>query len=305
MFLKQVKKSLFCKKMFFYITISVCRLITCLPYKCIFFLGRRIGEIAYLIFRKERKVATINVDLCLKHLSRKERHKVVRESFISLGIGIMENAICWLVNIRQLPQLVIEGEEYLKREINMGNGIILLGVHQSSFELIAQIFNHSYPICVVYKERTDPFINNRILEFRERGGAELIPSWNVKKMLKTLRERKILWMVADQAPKKKRHTVFSPFFGTSTATYTSIASLATLSNSTILPISCYREQENNTYRLKIYPKIESISNLDKEKNALKINKAFERIIMSAPEQYAWMYKKFKITKDGNKNIYDR
>ncbi len=293
------------KTIIFYIILSLCWLITRFPYKCIFYLGKGIGYIGYIFLKKTRKIATININLCFHNFSQKEKNKLIKGSFISLGIGIMENMIAWLVRIEKLPNLEVEGEEYLQKEIAMGNGIILLGAHQSSFELVAQIFQCVYPLHVVYKERINSLINKTILRFRESNGAILIPSYNIKEMLQVLRAKKILWVVADQAPKKKRHTVFAPFFGINTSSYTSISTLSKLSNAAVFPVSCYRTEKNNSYCLKIYPKLNQFPSLTKEKDALKTNQAFEKIIMSSPEQYLWLYKKFKVTEDGSKNVYDQ
>lgn len=292
------------KTIAFYLILFLCWLITRVPYKCIFFLGKIVGLMGYMFSKKVKKVVAININLCLRNFSQQEKNKLIKQSFVYFGLGVMESMISWLVRIEKLPKLKIEGEEHLQKEISLRNGIILLGVHQSSFELVAQVLHCKYPLHGVYKKRTNSLIDATILKFRERNKGKSIPSCNTKDMLRVLKEKKILWIVADQAPKKKRHTVFVDFFGIKTASYTSVSTLSQLGNAVVLPVSCFRTEKNNDLCLKIYPKLEDFPCLVKEKDALKINKAFEEIIMSAPEQYLWMYKKFKVTEDGSKNIYD-
>ena len=96
-----------------------------------------------------------------------------------------------------------------------------------------------------------------------------------------------------------------PFFGIDTASSTATSTLAKLTNASVFPVSPARTKDIYNYELTFYPKIENFPSGSLEEDATRINKIYEKIILSNPEQYIWQYKKFKNTPDGSINIYDQ
>ncbi len=297
-------KSINIKSTIFYCILGIFWLITRLPYSMVLLLGKILGYIGYLCMPKARIISKLNLDVCLPSLPEKERQKLVKTSFLSIGMGIMETMVAWLVADKNLPTISkLEGYEEFKKCIDSQEGIIMLGVHQASAELAGRLFRLTHAYSAVYQKISDATLDRLVLGQRSKVYSNVIANSNVRKMVKLLKAGETIWFAPDQAP-NKRHRVFVPFFNQNTATSTSTSTLAKLGNAAVFPVSCYRDK-NNSYYLTIHPRLKNFPSDSPEQDALVINQILEKIITKNPEQHLWQYKRFKVTEDGSAHIYDK
>jgi KDO2-lipid IV(A) lauroyltransferase len=57
--------------------------------------GQLLGLLSYYLARNRRRVCEINLRLCFPKLSNAEHKQLVKKTFISNGIGLIEVAIAW------------------------------------------------------------------------------------------------------------------------------------------------------------------------------------------------------------------
>ncbi|RYG09216.1 MAG: lysophospholipid acyltransferase family protein, partial [Burkholderiales bacterium] len=72
--------------------------------------------------------------------------------------------------------------------------------------------------------------------------------------------------------------------------------LAMQSGATLLPVSCERLPRGRGYRLRIWPPLEGVGDVDKSdmlRAVTRINQAIEAIVLSQPGQYLWAYARYK------------
>ena len=94
--------------------LSLTRLIVLLPYPFIVKIGEFMGHVLYLLPSSRSKIALKNIQLCFPHLSSKEQTRLLKQHFISLGIGFIEVGIARWKSTRKLKQIVkIQGLENL------------------------------------------------------------------------------------------------------------------------------------------------------------------------------------------------
>ena len=61
-----------------------------LPYRVQLPMGRLLGELLFLIARRRRRIARINLSLCFPALSGQEQHRLLKRHFHCLGMAIIE-----------------------------------------------------------------------------------------------------------------------------------------------------------------------------------------------------------------------
>ncbi|HWK50103.1 MAG TPA: hypothetical protein VNR40_09455, partial [Steroidobacter sp.] len=94
--------------------LGLVRALNVLPLPTQLAVGRALGRLAYRVARRDRRIAAINVALCLPGLSEQERDDLVREHFESLGCTLLETGLVWWASDERLRKLIkVEGEEHL------------------------------------------------------------------------------------------------------------------------------------------------------------------------------------------------
>ena len=280
------------------------KILSYLPYGFLLFIGRTLGTMCFYLFKKQRLITEINIKMCFPNMSCEERLKLVKISFQSLGMGIIETLYAWVCSDSQLPKVaLIEGTEHVQQAKDANKNIIMLGMHQVSSEMAGKLYSRIQPFNAVYQKTSIKAIDDIVLKYRSKIYNKLIPNHNVREMVKRLENKEMLWFAPDQAPKKK-HRVYIPFFGIETATSTSTSALAKMANAIVLPVYLERTKNYTEYKLYIGEPIKDFPSDNVEQDALAINRVFERLIKRNPEQYLWQYKRFKNTKDNSSNVYD-
>ena len=116
--------------------LSLTRLIVLLPYPFIVKIGEFMGHVLYLLPSSRSKIALKNIQLCFPHLSSKEQTRLLKQHFISLGIGFIEVGIARWKSTRKLKQIVkIQGLEYLWDALAKNKGVILFSAHFTLLEI--------------------------------------------------------------------------------------------------------------------------------------------------------------------------
>ncbi len=278
-------------------------LITRLPERLQLALGKSFGKLLYWIPGKLKHITEINIRLCFPELSLLEQKKLVRKSFESLGIGIIEAAMAWWLPDEKLQHLfTVHGLKYAEDAFAKGKGIVLLGPHFTCLEMVGRLIGMKYSFAVMYrphKKRLIAFIHER---FRQKHYMRAIPSNRIRELLRALNNNMAIWYAYDIDGGHKR-SVFAPFFGVPTASLTSVSRIVRLSEAEVIPIGFYRRENQFHYDVVLYPPVEQLPTGDLEKDAIKLNQALEIAIRRKPEQYVWQYKRFKTRPIGEARLY--
>lgn len=287
-----------------WVGIGLLRLCAALPYALQLFIGRRIGDLIYLVVARRRHIAGRNLALCFPELDDDARHRLMRECFRSTGITLMETAFSWWGSEARLRKMYrIEGEEHLQNALQQGKGIILLGAHYTTLEISGRFLAfHCDGLQPIYKPARNPLFNAVMVASRSRLFDGLLPNREFRTILRSLKDNKIIWYAPDQDFGADQ-SVFAPFMGVATASLTMTSRLARLSRAPVLPFYSQRLANAEGYLIRIHPPLQDFPSGDDVADATLINEIIERQVRIAPEQYLWLHRRFKTRPPGEKDIY--
>lgn len=288
-----------------WIGLGAVRLLTQLPYRWQLVVGMSAGRLFMVLASKRRRVAQINIDLCMPGLAVAERRALVRRVFDSVGISILETAMAWWWPKRRLKQLsTVEGLEHLLHL--RGRGVILLAMHFTTLEIGAALLGEYIAIDGMYRRH-----KNAVFDYVQRRGRErhnesglAIAREDVRTMVNRLRSGHIVWFAPDQ-DQGVRHAVFAPLFGVPAATLTTASKLARYGQAVVVPFTQTRLPGGRGYRLHIHPPLAGFPSTDPVFDAVRLNRLVEEQIRRQPDQYLWLHRRFKTRPGSEPSVYGR
>lgn len=279
-------------------------MIAYLPLQVQFGLGSILGRLAHATMKRRRLYAETNIRHCFPELTRAEQHTLVKDSFRSNAIGLIEALRTWFRDPASLRDKVdYIGGEHLNAALARGRGVILLGGHFSTLDLIGSLTTLHFKADVLQRDHANPLFNAFMTRARARLYGQVLDKFDVRGMLRSLRDNHVVWYATDQ-DYGRNNTVFVPFFNLPCATLTSTMRIARRSGAAVVPFSHYRKPNGQGYEIVIHPALEDFPTNDMEKDATRLNDILERAIRVQPDQYLWMHRRFKTPAEpGAENIY--
>ncbi len=274
-----------------------------LPYGVQMALGRRLGDLSRLLLPARRRVVETNLRLAFPELGPAGRRRLLAEHFRAAGMALFEGALAWWAPQARLQGLLkeVEGEEHLEAAMAAGRGVLLLGGHYTTLEIAGPLVLTLCPVVPTYKPARNPLFEAVMRRARERRFPALLPSRDMRAIIRTLRAGGVVWYAPDQ-DFGRRNAVFAPFMGVPAATLTLTARLARTSGATVIKLWHERLPEGG-YRLRFSPPWEGYPSGDEEADATRYNRAVEEQVHRTPEQYLWLHRRYKTRPAGEPNPY--
>jgi KDO2-lipid IV(A) lauroyltransferase len=281
------------------------RILVRLPFSWLLRLGKWSGRAAQHIAPSRAHVARRNLQTCFPHLSADAIEALLTAHFEALGASIVEMAIGWYGDEQKIRQRVrIEGVEHLRAALDRGKGVILFSAHFTSFEVFFPVLAPLCPrFCGMYKEQRNPLMNEIMNAGRGRSTARLLPKDNVRDMLRELARNSVVWYASDQSYAGKTSALI-PFFGEPAMTNTAVSRIARNNDASILPYYC-RRLDDDTYVATIGAPLDGLPSENGESDVLRLTQDLEAFIVTCPEQYWWIHKRFKGRPAPYPDIYAR
>lgn len=268
-------------------------LVSRLPLAAQWRLGSWIGDLGHRFLPSRREITATNIRLCFPELSPSARAALVRKSFRSNGIGILEIGLAWFRDPAGfLPVTRVHGLEHVDAGLAKGNGILLLGGHYSTLDLGGSLVTQFIEADVMQRDHNNPLMNAVMTRAREKRYGTVLDSRNLRGLLKNLKANRIIWYATDQDYGRKG-TVFAPFFGVPAASITTTSRIAERSGCAVIPFSHFRREGEIGYDIYFQPPLEDFPSGDDLVDATQVNAAIEHEIRRHPDQYLWMHRRFK------------
>lgn len=256
-------------------------------------IGRGLGRAMRRFRRREERVARRNIELCFPEMSAGDRRQLLDRHFESVGMSLVEMGIGWFAPIEQLlDRVAIHGREHLDRALAEGRGVLLFMAHFTTLETCVAVLEAIAPhASCMYRPQRNAMMDVLIRRGRYRFAKEQIPRDNVRALLRSLRNNNVVCYLPDQTYLGKQSELL-PFFGEPAVTNTATSKLVALSGAALLPYF-FRRLPDGDYRVDIGPPLADFPTQSVTNDTQRLFGLLERYIRLAPEQYLWLYKKFK------------
>lgn len=282
------------------------RLVVFMPYTGLLILGKLIGLALYKLPTNRKHIAKRNIELCFPELDGNQRTMLLRENFISMGIGLMELGMAWWWPKKRFSKLLqYEGLDNLKYANKQG--VILLSIHHTTLEVGAAAISMVCERDGMYRAHGNPVYDYLQIKGRlhkSSHNSRLFERRDVRGTMKALKAGHTVWYAPDQDYGIKQG-LFAPFFGIQAATVYATARLAEKTGAVVVPFTNIRLPGNQGYKITVYPALEGFPSGDDLADATRINQLVEEYIRVQPEQYLWAHRRFKTRPVGEADFYTK
>jgi len=265
-------------------------------------LSRKFATVLALLFFYlipiRKKVVFNNLKIAFPENDFQTNKKLAFKIYLSFAITLVEILYLPYINKQELVNSVeCTNPELIVKKYKDGKGVILLSSHYGNWEFVAisVAIQIQLPFSVIVKPLRNPLVYEWMNKTRTKFGNEVVPlGISIRKTYQTLKEKKIVAMVADQ--RGPAEGVRVDFFEKKVSAYTGPAALAL---KTGVPLICGIPVRQKGYKYKVDLVEISQQNLpdgDEEK-ILEISQRYtsylEKIIRDNPEQWLWMHNRWK------------
>jgi len=269
-------------------------------------LGRGLGALLHALGRQRRRVAQVNVALCLPELSAAAQHALVREHFALLGRSIVERALLWHASPARLRRLIrVEGDVGFAEQHE--GPVMWLVPHFMALEVAGaatQLFQRR-PVLDVYTTQSNPVFDAALLAGRGRfGGATFLKREDgARAIVRSIRQGRVFFNAPDM-DFGLRDAAFVPFFGRPAATLLAPGRMAKSLGMVVQPLVAEMLPGGQGYVVRFMPPWTDWPSGDAEADARQINAFIEQQVRTMPAQYFWVHKRFKTRPPGAPSLYD-
>lgn len=261
-------------------------------------LGRLIGDLAFVTLAGRRHAALANIEVAFPGVASNDRRRICRASFQHLGLMFVELCAALIEPpARTLEGISLDGLPHLKHAMEMHGRALVLTAHLGNWELLALAHQLTgFPATVVVRPLDTPWLDVLADRLRRQAGVELIDKRGaLRPVLSALRRRRIVALLLDQNA-SRREGVFVPFFGRPASTSKSLAVLAVRTRTPVVPIFIYREGVGR-HRVVIHPPLPVGGAADRERAVAELTErctaSIEAAIGIAPDQWLWIHNRWR------------
>ena len=280
-----------------------------LPRRLAFAVGRGLGRVGYFVCGSLRRTGTRNLDIAFPDLDAKEKQRLLRGTFDSLGRLLGMFSQMSVITADELRQIVhCEGLDYLRVAQASDAGVIMFTAHLGAWELTSfglSAFGH--PLSFLVRRLDNDLVEELIDEVRQRFGNRTLDKNAVSRQaLRELNEGGLLGMLPD-VNMLAREGVFVDFFGTPASTTSMLAKLALRTGAPVIPIFAPWDDQRQQYLLQIEAPLVFERTGDETQDVQNLTAAFvasiENAVRRYPEQWLWIHRRWKTRPPGEPDLY--
>jgi Kdo2-lipid IVA lauroyltransferase/acyltransferase len=270
--------------------------------------GISLAWTIYLLHGKLRRVGRRNLEMAFPEKTRKERAKILRGVFTSLGRQLAEVCLYRRYTRGNVSKIVVyEGFENYERALARSKGVLFLTAHLGAWELSA--FAHSlygYPLGVLMRPLDNPYLDRLVRSYRTLHGNKTVDKDFARGLIAAMRKGETVGVLMDTNMIASQG-VFVDFFGIQACTASGIARVALRTDAAVVPGFTIWDPMLKKYRLRFDPAATLIRTGDTEAdvvaNTALFTKIIEDYVRRYPDQWLWVHRRWKTRPEGEKGLY--
>jgi KDO2-lipid IV(A) lauroyltransferase len=271
-----------------------------LPLPALAALGNGLGLLLYAALVQRRRVVDVNLRLCFPDLSSADRRGLARRHFRSLGRSVLERGLLWWAPRERLQRLIrLEGEDTVRALLAGGRPVILLTPHFVGLDMGGSRIAQSFDCVNIYAPQRNKVIDRWLYYGRTRFGDQLLLPRNEspRATVKAMKAGRAFYYLPDM-DQRGRNSVFAPFFGVPASTITGLSRFAKMAGAAVVPCVTRMLPGGLGYRVEVGTPWSDFPTDDVEADVVRMNAEIEKFVLTMPEQYYWVHKRFKTCPPG-------
>jgi len=257
-----------------------------------------ISKLWFAIDLRHRKIAIENITQAFGgQMTPQEINRVARKAFFHATNMFFETPRAYAWKPRELSRHYTKnGLSHLMNAQMKGKGVLMFSGHIGNWEISVHLNNLSgQQVCGVYRKLDYAPAERYFHEKRESQGSRLYPlKGAVRWIFHELGLGNCMAMLIDQNV-KHHQGVFIDFLGKKACANAGPAHLALMTGAPVIPY--FFARENGKYHLEVLPEVPVVNTGDVESDVLvntqNFNRVIESIIRRYPDQWCWMYNRWK------------
>ncbi|MEW5758595.1 MAG: ELM1/GtrOC1 family putative glycosyltransferase [Candidatus Omnitrophota bacterium] len=276
-----------------------------LPLKISLGIGRAVAMLGFIFNTDRKKTAYRNIRLALScEYSPRELKTILKQTYLNWGMNFIEALMLPRIDKNYLDKYIEdEGLDYVRDFLNQDKGVVLMGSHFGSWEVlhigIPQKGNFDFYILArpqKFKMASDYLDSLR----REKKCFVVYKGMGSREAVSILKSNKAFGLVIDQGGRTEDK--FIKFFGRLTPTPTGVVRFALKFNAPI--VAGYIARKNGPYQKLTMLKPYFLEKKDTQEetvfyNLEKLNEILEGYVKKHPAEYFWFHKRWKYSQDKN------
>ena len=239
-----------------------------------------------------------NLEHAFPGLDKEKIREIAYGSYKSFAVTLIEILCLPSMNEDKLRKVVsCPNISLVKEKYSEQNGLVLLSAHFGNWEYLAISIGLQVgiPLSVIVKSQRNPYVTTWLNKFRTKWNNEVVPlGISIRKTYQTLKEHKIVAMVADQ--RGSQDGVKVNFFDREISVQVGPAVLALKTGAPIL-IAIPVRQSNGLYSTEFAEISKENLTGTQEEKIKELSQRYisylEKYIRKNPEQWLWMHKRWK------------
>jgi len=257
-----------------------------------------IAALFYYIIPIRKKTVLENLHNAFPDYDEKKIKNIAFGSYKSFAIALAEILYMPAMSKEDIKKQVdCNNMELIREKYEENNGVILLSAHFGNWEYMATSVaaQLNISLSVVIKPQRNPYVTNWMNKARTRWNNEIVPlGISIKQTYQTLKDKKIVAMVADQ--RGPEESIKINFFGKNLSVHTGPAALALKTGAPVLYGISVRQDDCSYKSVMTEISKENLPESNEEK-IIELSQRhmtyLEGYIREYPEQWLWMHKRWK------------
>ena len=286
--------------MLYYVLQAISALACAMPRSLCDFLGRVLGNFAWLVVpAKRKKMAVGQVKMCLG-VDEAEAVRIAKASTVRFGPMLFEVLRFPVIKKHAADYVRIEGLEKLQQSLSDGQGAILATAHTDNWELFGgALAMAGIPLVGVAMKQKNSAADRFINEYRTMIGMHITYKTGVREMFAMLQKGWVIGLIMDQDTNRHDGVVLN-FFGRPTNCTPGAASMARFRNVPIVPAFMHQDEQGQ-HTLVVHDPVYVENTGDKREDIRRttqvLNDVIEAHVRKYPEEWFWLHDRWKSVRD--------
>ena len=283
--------------------IAVLRLFAPLPLPWVRAAGHGLGWLLWHLAGKRRRIVRVNLQQCLPEWSAAEREALAYRHFVAFGQSVMDRAWLWHAPealVRQRLRWVGDVQA-----LQQPGPLVMFAPHFVGLDAggLAVSLEVPGPVAFIVVGQSRPAVGSWGRQGRERSG-------NVRPYFRHQGMRQILAGIKKGEPLHlspdmdfgRGESIFVPFMGVEkAATVPSLSRLSRVVGARVVPVVTRMTPQG--YDIEVHAALEGFPSADLVQDTVRMNRLLAEWVLTMPEQYYWVHKRFKTRPEGKTGFY--